>query len=513
MSVLGFRGQQASPGRIKSLCRSNGNRGREGIEGVMQIAGEPPNDHLGTFLNKLNREDMPLFSRTVKDILEVSDKENRPLSDLSLVILKDPALTAKVLKIANGVLYNPDGRKTTTVSRAVLQLGYKIIRNICIASLLIEKLTSSVQKERVITEMVKSFHAAIQARSLTVIRGDPSVEEVFIATLLFRIGPIAFWSSGEKAVDTLTEALEKRPDESPKRVEKDVLGFSLQELTYGLVRDWGLGELLETSFSKLDLNKRTANVLLGHALVDGIESGWKSEKMEKTISDAARFLNRSNDETVKIVRESTRTAIESARDYGLGSFIKFIPGESETDQEAVVEKQPSSAQFNAMVQLEILSELNALIKDPEFNLNLYMTSLIEGISRGIGLQRVLLSILSTDKKHLVGRFGIGWEQSEIEHFRVTLKSSYPNVFSQMLEEKLPTWVNGKKTKSFQYITEDVRIQMGTQHFFVAPIVVKEAVIGVICADCGKNHELLTPRKFTCFEFLINTSNDVLSALL
>jgi len=479
----------------------------------MQVPNKPPSDRLGMFIDKLNREDMPLFSRTVKDILEVSDEEHRPLSDLSLVILKDSALTAKVLKIANGVLYSPEFRKTTTISRAVMQLGYKVIRNICITSLLIEKFTSGSQKEKVITEMVKSFHAAVQARSLALTRGDPSVEEVFIAALLYRIGPIAFWSLGGDAVGSLSEALEKRPDESPKLVEKQVLGFSLQDLTFGLVKEWGLGDLLETSLSKLDLNRRTVNVLLGHALADGVDSGWNSETMEKAISQTSKYLNRPHDETIKLIKENMQAAIESAKDYGLGTFVKFIPGDLEPVQEATVEEQQPTDQFDAMVQLEILSELNSLVKDPEFNLNLYMTSLIEGISRGIGLQRVLLSILSTDKKHLLGRFGIGWEQDEIDRFRVSVKSSYPNVFSYILQEKTPMWVNGKKTKIIQHLTEEVKMGMGTQYFFTAPIVVKGSVIGVICADCGKNHELLSPRKFTCFEYMINTSNDVLSVLL
>lgn len=479
----------------------------------MQIAGKSPTDHLGTFIDKLNKEDMPLFSRTVKDILEVSDKEHRPLSDLSLVILKDPALTAKVLKIANGVLYSPELRKTTTISRAVLQLGYKVIRTICITSLLIEKFTSGARKDKVISEMVRSFHAAIQARALALTRGDPSVEEVFIAALLYRIGPIAFWSAGGEAVDRLSEALEKRADDTPKRVEQEVLGFSLQELSYGLVKEWGLGDLLETSLSKLDLNRRTVNVLLGHTLVDGIENGWNSEELEKAVSQTSKYLNRTHEETLKFVKENTQAAIESANDYGLAGFIEHVPGELETVEEGQVEEQPVTTEFDAMVQLEILSELNSLIKDPEFNLNLYMTSLIEGISRGIGLQRVLLSILSTDKRHLIGRFGIGWEQDEIERFRVSLKSSYPNVFSHMLEEKTPMWVHGRKTKIVQHLTEEVKMHMGTQYFFTAPIVVKGSVIGVICADCGRNHEFLTPRKYGCFEYMINTSNDVLSALL
>lgn len=479
----------------------------------MPIAKDPHDNGMGALINRLNREDMPLFSQTVKNILDVSNKEDSPLSDLSLVVLKDPSLTAKVLMIANCALYSRDSRKTTTISRAVLQLGYKVVRSICITSLLIEKLSTGPRKERVIEEMVKSFHAAIQARSLAISRGDAAVEEIFIATLLYRIGHIAFWSSEGSGVELLSEALEKRPEEPPRQVEKDILGFSLQELSYGLAREWGLGDLLEATLSVHSQTKRTANVLLGHALADGIASGWKSTKLEKAIGNTARFLNSSEEEVTELVKENTKVTIKTAQDYGLDAVSELLPPESEPAQSSKAEVRSVGPEFDAMVQLEILSELNSLIKDPQFNLNLFMISLIEGISRGIGLTRVILTILSPDKKTVNARFGVGWEQAAIEGFRIRLKASYPNVFSEVIANKAPAWINGNRASMAPYITEEVKTQMGTQHFFTAPILVKGAVIGVICADCGKSHELLTARKFSCFEFMVNTSNDVLSAVI
>ena len=479
----------------------------------MPVAKDPDDKGMGALINRLNREDMPLFSQTVKNILDVSNKEDSPLSDLSLVVLKDPSLTAKVLMIANCALYNRDARKTTTISRAVLQLGYKVVRSICITSLLIEKLATGPRKEKVIAEMVKSFHAAIQARSLAISRGDAAVEEIFIATLLYRIGHIAFWSSEGSGVELLAEALEKRPDEPPKQVEKDILGFSLQELSYGLAREWGLGELLEATLSVHSQTRRTANVLLGHALADGIASGWHSTRLEKAIANTARFLNRSEEEVTKLVKENTEVTVRTAHDYGLTAVSELLPPQSEPVQDSKAEAPSMGPEFDAMVQLEILSELHSLIKDPKFNLNLFMISLIEGISRGVGLTRVILTILSPDKKTVNARFGVGWEQAAIEDFRVRLKASYPNVFSEVIANRTPAWINGSRSSMASYLTEEVKTQMSTQHFFIAPILVREAVIGVICADCGRHHELLTDRKFSCFEFMVNTSNDVLSAVL
>jgi len=280
---------------------------------------------LGALIHKINREDMPLFSQTVKNILDVSNKLDSPLSDLSLVVLKDPSLMAKVLMIANCALYSRNTGITTTISRAVLQLGYKVVRSICITSLLIEKLANGPQREKVVAEMVKSFHAAIQARAIAINRGDPAVEEIFIATLLYRIGHIAFWSSSGAGVELLAEALRARPEEPSRKIEKEVLGFSLQELSYGLAREWGLGDLLEASLSPHQTSQWSANVLLGHALADGIDRGWQSPKLQKAIATTANFLNRSEEEVIRLVKENTELTVRTAQDYGLSVAAELLP--------------------------------------------------------------------------------------------------------------------------------------------------------------------------------------------
>ncbi|RLB68310.1 MAG: hypothetical protein DRH03_10005, partial [Deltaproteobacteria bacterium] len=50
--------------------------------------------------------------------------------ELGRVILEDPALTAQVLKVANSTFYNPRGNKISTVSRAIVILGYDNIRRL-----------------------------------------------------------------------------------------------------------------------------------------------------------------------------------------------------------------------------------------------------------------------------------------------------------------------------------------------------------------------------------------------
>ena len=464
---------------------------------------------LEMFVEKISGEDMPMFSQTSKSILDIFSQNNSSLSDMSLCILRDSALTAKVLKIANGVLFGK-GSKTTTVSRAVLRLGYKTIKSICISSILIESIKSKTMKNKVVSEMMKAFHAAVQARSVAIAKGESSVEEIFIATLLYRIGHLAFYCFGGILVDKLEEKIKANTDVPPEKIEKEVLGFSLQELSYGLTQSWGLGSLLESCLTRSELNNKNTSVLLGHNICNAIEAGWDSPKMEKCKNTLSRFLNISNDDVSKLIQSSLEESIRSAKDYGLGEYVSYIGESSLTAEQEESLEDPKK--YDPVLQLEILSELYSLIKDPKFNLNLYLVSLIEGIARGIGMQRVLFAILSPDKKSFTGRYGIGWPKERIERFDISLQYSSPNIFGELLRSREAAWVNGNRNKWSRYLTQEVRARTETQHFFVAPIVIKGVVIGAICADCSIDYELLDEKKFVGFQYFVNTSNDVLTSL-
>jgi HD-like signal output (HDOD) protein len=90
--------------------------------------------------------------------------------------------------------------------------------------------------------MARCFHAAVHARHAASVRGDPSPEEVFIATLLSRIGELAFWCFSGETGQELDQALRK--GKTPEKAESEVLGFRLRSLTQLLAREWALPGLV-----------------------------------------------------------------------------------------------------------------------------------------------------------------------------------------------------------------------------------------------------------------------------
>lgn len=464
-------------------------------------------DNLQKMIAKLSTEDMPVFAKTSKVIVSISGQDNTSMSDLTWAILKDPSLSSQVLRLANSILYNRDGRKINTISRAVLQLGFKTVKTICLSSMVVENLLKGTKRDRVLQEMVQSFHAAIQARSLASFKGDPGAEEIFVASLLHKIGNIAFWSFGGELADRLEKVIQQKPDIPQDLVEKEVLGFTFKELTSELANEWGL------DFAIQNTNANFEYIRLGHSIAIASEHGWSSPKVSNVLNMLSKVLDVTKDDALALVKNNTEEALILANDYGLGPYARFIPvADKSCERPSEIHERVLNT-GNAILQIEVLNELSSLLKERQFNLNLFLSSLLEGIYRGVGVDRVILAIVNKEMNHFVGRYGLGWSQDSIERFLVSTKSNISSVFSSVVSSKDSLWVNGDKTKVGRLITDEVKARMGGIHFYIGPVIIRNSVIGLIGADKNISYRELDDKRFCCFRYLLIVANEMLASII
>jgi len=83
----------------------------------------------------------------------------------------------------------------------------------------------------------RSFHAAIQARSIAQLYKLKDPDMVYMSTLLYNIGEIAFWSLTGKSGQLISDLLKKTGVEN-EQAEKDILGITFRELSFGLISEW-----------------------------------------------------------------------------------------------------------------------------------------------------------------------------------------------------------------------------------------------------------------------------------
>jgi len=146
-----------------------------------------PSD-LSEWIARIRGCDMPVFARTVDALRRIIGDERASASALAQVILKDASMTTKVLRLANSAYFNQAQQGISTVSRAIVVLGFDPVAQLALSVALIDALLGGSLRSRVNLEMARSFHAAVQARWVVQRRGEQQGEQVFIAALLSRVG-------------------------------------------------------------------------------------------------------------------------------------------------------------------------------------------------------------------------------------------------------------------------------------------------------------------------------------
>lgn len=280
---------------------------------------------LNAWLARLREQELPIFGATAERIRDLTDSERAAVSELAEAILRDQGMTAKLLRIANSVIFNTSGAPVTTVSRAIVMLGFDMVRQIALSVAFVDGFLRGPVRERVQREMARAFHAAVQARWLAARRHDAQPEEVFIAALLYRFGELAFWCSAGETADALDAALRRDPQHGGE-IEQSLLGFRLHQLTAALTRDWRVSPLLQSVLRGGHARRsREEAVVLARLLAEDSEAGWEAERARARLKDVAGFLQIPPEEVGEPVMRNAAEAAAVAECYGAAEAARFIP--------------------------------------------------------------------------------------------------------------------------------------------------------------------------------------------
>lgn len=136
----------------------------------------------------LQTDCLPPIPQTLFQLLEIIQQENSSANNLEDVILRDQALAAKVLRAANSAYYGFCG-KVTTVSRAVVAIGFHEVQNICLCALLMQHFHSEAVNQKEQMQLWQhSFATGGLARSIAQLRPWIQTEESYVLGLLHDLG-------------------------------------------------------------------------------------------------------------------------------------------------------------------------------------------------------------------------------------------------------------------------------------------------------------------------------------
>ncbi|ROR99987.1 HDOD domain-containing protein [Sinobacterium caligoides] len=439
---------------------------------------------VSAWTKRLTEHELPVLGAVIGDIHELATGVDCDASQLAEVILKDAALTQQVLRVANSSHYNPSpNNRINTISRAVVTLGTSGIKAVCISLMMIDSLLKGQPRQRTLTCLARAFHAAVQARRLYALRTGGSNEEVFIAALLLHIGEIGFWTFGGNQADMLDKQLDIPGSDSGALIEL-AIGTSFVELSRNMCEHWSLSEVVAQSMAPLERSSPMVTaVLLGDRISHAVEQGWQTKAVAQLSEKASLYCGVKIKEMRQHLLLAADEAASVALTFGANKICHLIP----SSVNVLSESPQHRLKPDSNLQLDILRELGTVIGG-NTDINTILQMVLEGMHRGVGLERVAVCMLSHKSKQAVlyAKFVLGnvtpsWRKSLI--FAADAEAQNPLAHCLVQREVMhmksvigPRW-NYLASKRF------IKVK-GCGGCVLAPLFVGERNVGVFYADRG-----------------------------
>ncbi|HYF60862.1 MAG TPA: HDOD domain-containing protein [Burkholderiaceae bacterium] len=198
------------------------------------------------------REDiaLPALGQAVSNVSRMAAGESDTVDQLAQAILSDVSLTQRLLRCANSPLYRTrDAAPVTTVSRALMLLGFDQVRSLALSMMLVDHLVPAARARPVMRAFGQALGASSVARCTLQRRWPSCAEEAAIAAMFRNIGRLIATIHAPDAVAAVRDAVAGGQPES--QAVRTLVGRSFDELTLEVVSGWGLPARIEQSLQPL----------------------------------------------------------------------------------------------------------------------------------------------------------------------------------------------------------------------------------------------------------------------
>ncbi|MCU0271824.1 MAG: HDOD domain-containing protein, partial [Acidimicrobiales bacterium] len=259
-------------------------------------------------------QNLPSLPVVALEVLRVSQDDDATVEDLTQVLAQDPALSAKVLQMANSPLFSRGGGSITSLQRASSLLGFRAVKVIALGFSLASELP--MRGEEAGFDLTRYWHRslvnAVVARSLAQASGSKQAEEAFLVGLLADIGKLVLAQAAPDAYGRVVAAQGGWPDTDSERAE---LGYDSIDVACALLHQWGVPSVFAV------------------AILHGARAGSVPAELSQEAAELARVLGLSLQAAAVVFDEDKSAAIASFTDAAASVF-----GFGDDDVRSLMEK-------------------------------------------------------------------------------------------------------------------------------------------------------------------------------
>lgn len=514
------------------------------------VASSDPAEGKGTLEFLLRRmrhkRDFPALSQSIVRVQRLAISDTETVAGLSAEILKDVALTNKLLRMVNTVHFSQAGAgQIATVSRAVSLVGFAGIRNMALSVVLLEHMQNKQQASQMREEFLRALMAGTLAVEMSL--SVRQAEEAFIGAMFQNLGRMLTEYYFPDEAQQIRQ-LAGRPEADAARQEaaaQQVLGMSFQDLGQGVAKSWGLPEGLVQSMkmpSGVPPSReiagaaeqqrwigRAANEVADAMLVSepdvlparlgrlaeafGPSLGLKPKQFMAAAAGARhRMTQLAQGLGIQVVvgepaRRLLDAPVVDVPPPQAGSSTAAKPAVSaprpapEIEQPAASARRPDGTERLAAG----IQQVTELLAADELRLNEVLKIVLDSMLEALQFQRVVFCLRDVKLDAMTGRFGVGAEAAAVTRaIRIPLAPGSPtDVFTAVCNKALDMQIDDASAPHVaRRLPAWFRKSVDAPCFLLLPMKMRDRAFGLLYADRAGSGPLgLSPQELSMLRTL------------
>ncbi len=473
-----------------------------------------------------HKSDFPALSDSVVRIQSMATSDTESVNSVTNEILKDVALTNKLLRMVNSAHYAHRG-SINTVSRAVNLVGFNGIRNMALSLVLLEHMQDKAHAAQLKEEFLRCLMAASIGGELCPVAGEG--EEAFIGAMFQNLGRLLVqFYFPEEASQIRSLVQSQREAQTETQASISVLGLSFEDLGLGIAKAWGLPQSMQRCMRKpvggvpsrapMDAGERIRWIAMASNEIADVLLHSESKDVDARVQAVTRKYAPAMGVSSKDVQGATVTARKKLIELAVAMEIRVKPGSAAakllTVPDVIIDDiapEPETGGGSGLAAFElhatntvimdaagnvprtdlrIAETLTAGIQDitnamvEDFKLSDVLRMILETMFRAMHFDHIIFCMRDAKTETMTGRFGLGdGVETYVKGFKSPLKAVTPDLFAVVCNKGTDTMISdASEPRLAQRLPSWYRSGLNAPTFLLLPLLIKGAPFGLIYAD-------------------------------
>lgn len=469
-----------------------------------------------------SEENFPAISQHITELnSKAAPTSESSANELAALILRDYSLTSRLLKVANSAMYGQFSGTISTVSRAVVVLGFEQVQLTAAGLIFFEHLQDKSKSHYVKEAVLSAFLSGILARDLAKNMNIDGWENFYIGAMFHNFGRLLTMNYFPSEFSSFQQLTNDDLDE--ETAGRQALGVTFAELGVGVAKSWCLPDQIVVSMKlpqegqlKQDIKtvnhqqllprfanelcditmnvpprerrKYLVNVLNKYRKIYPVRLNEVVNMMDEAIKEMQKFTDVLRLDRTDLQRLDRRSFNASEEDVTKGSSVVAKEQAVVTlnkfeiaDPDQTPHRLTTAEERKQHLQEGIQEITNVMLDD--FTLDDLLGMILETIYRGIGFNRVVIFFKDPQSEQMQARYGLGPNAD-----RVVKETCFPvdgeaqDLFNMALAENKDLYISNISDVEIRaYKPAWFAGTIFSPSFAVYPIVINRKAIGLIYA--------------------------------